>query len=95
MNKHKLKMFVCENGGLGWDIDYLAAKWILLEKGRYIRPFGVAVNLAHYDIDAAITHAHEIYRTTYERYEGKRAWYWWGKWNIQRKRAQLTRALKR
>ena len=94
MSHHNLKMFVYENGGLGWDIDYLAAKWILLEKGR-IRPFGVAINLAQYDIDAAITRAHEIYRTTYERYEGKRAWYWWGKWNIGRKRAQLARALKR
>jgi len=79
MNYHQLKMFVINDGGLmsDIDIDYLAAKWILLEKQRYIRPMGVAVNLAHYDIDAAITHAHEVYRTTYKRYEGRRAWYWW------------------
>jgi hypothetical protein len=87
-------MFVVNDGGLRFDIDYLAAKWILLERG-YPRRFGVAVNLAQYDIDAAITRAHEIYRTTYERYEGKRAWYWWGKWNLKRKLAQLARALKR
>ena len=99
MNYHQLKMFVINDGGLMSDIDYLAAKWVLLEKQRYIRPMGIAVNLAYYDIDAAITHAHEVYRTTYDRYEGRRAWYWWGKWHIVRRwwwvRSQLARALKR